>query len=171
MSCSQPVVAMPSQSAKPGVHAATPHTEAAHAGVALGRRQIAPHAPQWFGSDPSNDSQPLVGMPSQSPRPALQVEAHCPITQLAAASVRAGHPAPQAPQCAALDASSTSQPLLGSLSQSPKPALHATRHRPPSQRPTALAPATQAIPQAPQCWLFDASSASHPVAGSLSQSA
>jgi hypothetical protein len=67
-------------------------------------------------------SQPLVGLSSQLPNPAVQAATpHCPIAQTAVAlgglQVR-----PHAPQCAVLVRVSTSQPLPGSLSQSAKPA-------------------------------------------------
>lgn len=118
MSCSQPLAALPSQSAKPGEQAATAQVPETHDAVALAGRHVAPHAPQCAGSEPSETSQPVEASPSQSPRPALQVDPHWPMAHTATASARVGHAAEHIPQCAALEASSTSQPLAPSLSQS-----------------------------------------------------
>jgi hypothetical protein len=73
-----------------------------------------------------------------------------------------GHTVPQAPQLALSVCRSRQVP--SQLVVTP-PQL--TWHMPLLQ----ICPDAQAMPQPPQCWLFDASSDSHPVAGSLSQSA
>ena len=57
---------------------------------------------------------------------------------------------PQAPQWAALARVSTSQPLLGLLSQSPKLVAQTAPQTPAAQKVVALGPAGHAVPQAPQ---------------------
>jgi hypothetical protein len=57
---------------------------------------------------------------------------------------------PQLPQFAGLTRRSVSQPLVGSLSQSPKFAAQVRPQRPAAQRAVALGPVGQALPQAPQ---------------------
>ncbi len=73
VSVSHPFVGLPSQSPKPVLHAATAHTPAVHAAVALGGLQRAPHAPQCEVLVRVSTSQPFEGSPSQSEKPGLQV--------------------------------------------------------------------------------------------------
>src|SRR5262249_18270351 len=87
--------------------------------------------------------------PSQSPQPVLQVGAHFP-------AVHATPPCgfvqtvPQAPQLATVVFRFASQPLDGSLSQLPKPALHVPSvHTPPGQVSVAFA-RLHTAPQPPQ---------------------
>jgi hypothetical protein len=132
--------------------------------------QRCPHAPQLALSPLRSASQPLVGLPSQSAKPASQLAtAQRPALHEALAwgtAQRSPHP----PQCAALDATKTSQPLRASPSQSLKPASQVTPHMAIAQVATALGPAGQARPQAPQCATLRASSVSQPLAAAPSQS-
>ena len=50
---------------------------------------------------------------------------------------------------------SVSQPLVGSLSQSPYGAVHAVTTQRPSEQAAVPCSAAHATPQAPQCALFD----------------
>jgi hypothetical protein len=116
---SQPLVASPSQSAKSALQA-NPQRPAAQAALALaGAGHTFPHAPQWVALVCVAASQPLVASPSQSAKPALQVNPQRPIAQRAAAFAGAAQVAPHAPQCARLDVTSVSQPSAASPSQSP----------------------------------------------------
>ena len=64
---SQPLAALPSQSAKPALHAPMAQPPARHTAVALARGPHArPHAPQWSTLLESSASQPLSARPSQS---------------------------------------------------------------------------------------------------------
>jgi hypothetical protein len=91
--------------------------------------------PQWSTLVRVFTSQPLADTPSQLPKPGL----HAPMTQVFAAHVAAAlansQRLPQRPQCWVLAASTVSQPLARSPSQSAKPA---------AQAPGAHSPATQA---------------------------
>ncbi len=63
-------------------------------------------------------SQPLAGLPSQSPKPALQLATvHAPAAQ-PATPLAAAQPRPQAPQCDTVVRTSVSQPLAALPSQS-----------------------------------------------------
>ena len=68
---SQPLLALPSQSAKPALHEPRAHDPAAHDGVALASAQPWPQAPQLVSVVSSDVSQPLAAVPSQSAKPAL----------------------------------------------------------------------------------------------------
>ncbi len=80
------------------------------------------------------------------------------------------HRMPHPPQCAALVATKTSQPLAAMPSQSLKPSSQVTPHIAIAQVATALGPAGHRCPQAPQCAVLRASSVSHPLDASPSQS-
>ena len=95
---------------------------------------------------------------------------HDPAAQVAAALARAGQARPQAPQWAVLERRLTSQPLSSRPSQSPKPTLHAVRHPLAAHDTVALAPARQALPQAPQCDALTCVLISQPLVASPSQS-
>ena len=73
VSVSQPLLALPSQSPNPVAQAATVHTPAAQAPVALGGAQPRAQAPQWVALVRVSASQPLLGSPSQSAKPVVQV--------------------------------------------------------------------------------------------------
>jgi hypothetical protein len=97
---SQPSTALALQSPKPALQV-MPHARLAQVLVALGRAgQAAPHAPQCATLDVTLVSQPFAPLPSQSPKPALQVMPHAPDAQVAAALEGVGHTLPQRPQLA-----------------------------------------------------------------------
>ena len=74
MSTSQPVVSMPSQSAKPARHAST-QRDAAQPESALGREgQADPHIPQCDAVARTSTSQPFEAFMSQSPKPSLHMD-------------------------------------------------------------------------------------------------
>lgn len=92
--------------------------------------QLLPHAPQFSLVDRST-SQPVVGSPSQLPKPSRHINwqapaLHVPPTALAAAP----HTRLHAPQCCMLLLMSTSQPLEASPSQSANPAAQVSLHAP-----------------------------------------
>ena len=74
-------------------HLADAHAAASPVGAA---RHAAPQAPQLATDVARSTSQPLVGLPSQSPNPAAQTMPHTPAVQVAAlACGRIGHDVPQ----------------------------------------------------------------------------
>jgi hypothetical protein len=79
-STSQPLAALPSQSAKPGAQAATRSAEAAHAGVGVRQRQTdaAAAAVVRRVSSRGTPRSRCSRSPSQSPKPASQVTPHIP---------------------------------------------------------------------------------------------
>src|SRR3954466_9796845 len=96
---------------------------------------------------------------------------HADITQPGVPFGTAAHTLPQAPQLLTSDAVARSQPLKLTPSQFPKPALHeATTHALFAQPGTAFG-RLHALPQPPQFFGSDASSASQPLPAFPSQSA
>ena len=73
VSTSHPLAAVPSQLAKPGLHAPMTHVPVEQVAPALGKLHWIPHPPQLFTSLPCVAvSQPLLAMPSQLPYPLAQ---------------------------------------------------------------------------------------------------
>ena len=101
--------------------------------VALGRLQGLLHPPQLLTSIFTFVSQPLVGSPSQSPKPDAHDGEHLPELPdgmqvlLPCWAVQA---ALQAPQSDAVLVKFTSQPVSGRPSQSPNPVLQVIEHSP-----------------------------------------
>jgi hypothetical protein len=117
--------------------------------VAFASLQVTPQALQ-FESVVRLVSQPLFGLPSQSPQPEAQVGVHLPelhvVEPLALVQARK-----QAPQLLVV-LSAVSQPLAALLSQLPQPALQElSTQLPDEHEPLALAK-EQALPHPPQ-WL------------------
>ena len=120
---SQPLAVELSQLLNPETHAPAPaetvHAPDAQVCVAtLGSAHTRPHAPQCATVVLVLVSQPLVTLPSQLPRPALQAMEHAP-------PLHVGVPPtfeqrlPQPPQCITLVSVLVSQPLVATPSQSP----------------------------------------------------
>ena len=161
-STSQPFVALPSQLPNEALHT-NEHMPLLHVADALGRAgHTRPHPPQF---------DTLVRVSTQLPPHTVSPDAHplrhVPPEQTCVAE----HAFPQRPQLALDDASSTSHPLAGLLSQSAKPALQVpTAQRPPTHAGIPLAIA-HAVAHPPQCaasvCVFD----SQPLAALMSQSA
>jgi hypothetical protein len=170
VSVSQPLAALPSQSANPARHDAIVHVPPAHAAVALGRLHARPHIPQLVAVVRVSTSQPFAGFPSQSAKPALHAAmVHAPAAH-AAVALASEHVRPHIPQCTALMPRLTSQPLAALPSQLPKPALHdATVHMLAAHAAVALA-SEHARPHIPQCAAVVARFTSHPSAGLALQS-
>jgi hypothetical protein len=170
VSVSQPLTASRSQSAKPATqvkaqapreHAATPLGGAGH---------DAPQRPQCVTEARTSVSQPLVALPSQSPKPSTHAAtAQEPISQTAVA-LGGSQRRPQAPQWEALVRVSVSHPLAASPSQSAKPVAHAYAQVPPAQEAAVFGRSAQARPQAPQWEALVRVSVSHPLAAVASQS-
>jgi hypothetical protein len=99
VSTSQPLAALPSQSAKP-VLQVNPHAPAAQKIDALARAaQARPQPPQWATVVLVFTSQPLPSTPSQSPVPAAQVPmAQTPARQMRVPAVGVGQTLVQVPQ-------------------------------------------------------------------------
>lgn len=110
---SQPLDAILSQSAKPGLQVASRQTPATQLDVAFEKSQMFPQLPQLFASEPIS-----MQVPPQGTRPAGQAHA-------LAWQVRPPVQAlPQAPQFVLLERKSSSQPFAALPSQSPKPVTH-----------------------------------------------
>jgi hypothetical protein len=92
---SQPVIASPSQSAKPALQAER-HTPPTHATDAFGPAvQVAPHAPQFITFESVLASQPFELSPSQSPKPAVHVSPQAPRLHTGVALVAPRQTVPQ----------------------------------------------------------------------------
>jgi hypothetical protein len=143
---SQPLAAMPSQFAKPALHAPSVQVPVPQLAVALARLQLTLHPPQcvvvFVGC-----SQPLVSSPSQFAKPVLHVpSAHVPAGHVAVALVRA-QGTPQPPQFVSVY--KLCSQVVPSLSQSAVPAAQDdSEHTPPEQVRLSLTP--HAAPHAPQ---------------------
>jgi hypothetical protein len=147
---------------RPGLPGAAPHTvwPAAHeppqvpiAHVAVpptGAGHTLPQRPQLVAVVLRLVSQPLAALPSQSPKPALQVSRHAPAVQAAVWFAPAVHARPQAPQCMSEVPVLVSHPLALFMSQLPKPALQVSPHMDAAHVGVAFAPAAHARPHAPQ---------------------
>jgi hypothetical protein len=118
-----------------------------HTGVAP--LQEVPQAPQLVAALRSV-SQPLECVPSQFANAALHMRIwHVPVSHVAAAFASA-QDVPQPPQSVSVVVG-RSQPLLGSPSQSAKPAVHVAAQRPRAQvAPVVFAPIGQRFPHEPQ---------------------
>jgi hypothetical protein len=102
--------------------------------------QRTPHRPQFMLSLVTTVSQPLAGFMSQSAKPALHAPTrHVPPVH-APVALGGRHTTPQPPQCVAVVASEVSQPLVGFMSQSPKPAAHPRLHIPSAHEAVDPAP-------------------------------
>jgi len=169
-STSQPLAAFPSQSPKPGLQVKPqvplPQVALAWAGAAHAR----PHAPQCEVLVRVSTSQPLLALPSQSPKPAAQaVSPHTPDSQ-AALALLSEQRCPQRPQCVLLVRRLVSQPLDSTRSQSSKPTAQVRRQVDPTHAGTLLAGAGHARAHAPQCEVLVRVSTSQPLLALPSQS-
>jgi hypothetical protein len=93
---SQPLAAIPSQSAKVPVQLWTAHCWLMQLSFAFGKLHAKPHPPQ-FCTVVMLVSQPLLGFPSQSDHPVEQVGTHWLLEQIVEPCAFV-QPAPQAPQ-------------------------------------------------------------------------
>jgi len=147
---SHPSVGSLLQSEKPGLHESTAQAPLTHAAVPLATLQTFPQAPQLLALVLVLTSHPLAGSWSQSAKPVSQAATVQALLLHPAVALARVQTFPQAPQFAGLVLVFTSQPSVGSLLQSPKPALHeATVHAPAAHPAVALA-RVQTVPQAPQ---------------------
>jgi hypothetical protein len=149
LSTSQPLAGLLSQSRNDPVHAWSWQAPLEHTALALARTQARPQAPQFAPLVLVFTSQPLLGLPSQSRKPALHTKEHPPAVQTAAAFAGAAQTLPQVPQ------------LRGSVwvlvqlpAHSVSPEAQVARHTPAEQ----TCPAPQALLHAPQLarslWVF-----------------
>lgn len=147
---SHPVLATPSQSAKPELHT-NPQTRDVHVAVAfMGPGHGEPHEPQLATSSRRSVSQPLPRPPSQSPKLGSQVSSQEPTSHDPEAFGGSEHTLPHLPQFAASVASSASQPSAAPPMQSPKPLSQLKSHALLTQVGDALAGSAHAMPQPPQ---------------------
>jgi len=165
---SHPLAALLSQLPKPLLHVPSAHEPVEHDSLAFARLHTAPHPPQ-FARVLRSVSQPLVPIPSQSPRPGEQVEPpHTPFTQFGVPAC-AGQTCPHAPQLFTSVLVLVSQPSLGLPLQSLNPEAQEGTHAPPVH---ALVPCAfvHAVPHAPQLFTSVLVAVSQPSLGLLLQS-
>ncbi len=116
-----------------------------HVGTAWANAHDVPHAPQLPVVRRST-SQPLAAERSQSPYPGSHTAPQTPPEQVTpVAPPPTEHDVAHAPQWFASVARSTSQPLVGSLSQSVQPVSQARPHTPAEHVGAACGPHTQAL--------------------------
>jgi hypothetical protein len=110
---SQPLDAIPSQSAKPAAHAPMAHVPLIHIAVAFAKEHRIPQPPQLFASAPRTSvSQPLAAIPSQLPLPAAHAPTtHAPAAQACVATPASAHTVVHEPQCVGSVAVATQLPL------------------------------------------------------------
>jgi hypothetical protein len=130
---SQPLPPLPSQSPRPLMQLAVPHTPLTQFGVPPAVEQALPQVLQWLTFVLRLISQPLAVLPSQFAKPALQ-----PITQLPDGQVGDAlalpQMLPQPPQFVVVLMSDVSQPLAALPSQFPQLASQVPSvHTPPTQ--------------------------------------
>ncbi len=146
---SQPLPGLPSQSAKPAMHAVR-HAPATQATSALGPAvHTAPHAPQFITFESVLASQPLVLLPSQSPKPGVHERPHAPRLHTGVALVAPRQTVPQVPQLV-IESRRASHPLVASPSQSAKPVSHVNEHRPAAHARAEFARSGHTVPHPPQ---------------------
>jgi hypothetical protein len=163
---SQPLFGLPSQFLKLPLQVGV-HTLLTQLVVPLAFVHAIPQPPQLLTSAVVALSQPFLGLPSQSAKPAEHVGTQVPPVQVVVPCAFV-HAIPQPPQLVMLVLKFASQPLLALPSQLPKPALHVGTQTPVVQVVDPLA-FVQALPHAPQ---FDTEVfvlASQPVDASPSQ--
>ncbi len=144
------------------------HAPPLQAALPLANEQRVPHAPQLFTSAERGVSHPLLAVPSQLPKPALQLAIehaplHCGVAFAKAQRV------PHAPQLFT-SLSATSQPFAGERSQSANPARHAAMEQTPLEQAGVELALLHARPHAPQWAGFALRFVSHPLAALPSQS-
>ena len=169
-SVSQPLEAMPSQSAWPA-RQRTPHAPAVHVAVAKGPAgHTLRHAPQLYGSLAVPTSQPSEATRLQSPKPGSHaVTVHAPDTQPPAEWAPL-HTTPQAPQFMRSDRGSISQPSAAFDEQWMNAPEHDDAQMPAMQAGVRFGPDMQDVVHAPQ-WLASLTTlASQPLAAAWSQS-
>jgi hypothetical protein len=143
---SQPFFGFASQSPKFAAQVGT-QEPAVHAVVPFAFEHAFPQAPQFGTEDCVSVSQPFPALPSQLPKPALQVGTHVPLGQVVVPCAFE-HPVAQAPQFVVVfrDAS---HPSVTSVLQLPKLPLQEMEHAPRAQFAVPFE-LEHAVPQAPQ---------------------
>jgi hypothetical protein len=171
VSVSHPFAGLPSQSAKPGLHAATVHIPFVQPPMPFAMLHRTPQPPQLFGSFSVLISQPSALFPSQFAKPGL----HAAMPQVpfvhAGVALAVTHGVPHAPQLLGLVLVLTSQPSAAEWSQSWKPALHEPMPQVPFVHPAdALEGVLHTSPHEPQLLVLVLVSTSQPSAAEWSQS-
>ncbi len=148
---SQPLAGLLSQLPKPALHAPIAQVPEAQVADALANTHGRPHAPQWLASLAKFTSQPLAGLLSQLPKPALHaIETHAPPAHVGIPLVRL-QTRPHMPQLRASVAVVDSQPLVVMPSQSASPVAQSvpTMHVPEAQKAVRPVGAAQRLAQRP----------------------
>jgi hypothetical protein len=166
---SQPSIGLPLQSAYPGLQLPMVQTPALQLETALGREQVALHAPQLCALALRLTSQPFEATPSQSPNPVLhEAMVQAPAAQAAVAfgSAQAlAHP----PQFAGSVDVLTSQPLDGTTSQSAHPVVQEATTQIPEEHADEAFGSVHTLPQVPQFVLLVCTLTSQPSVATLLQ--
>ena len=121
---SHPSIALPLQLAKFALHAPIAQTPAVQLAPAFAYAHATPQPPQFVRVS-SAASQPLAGLPSQSPKPGSQRRPHAPVAQNAVAFGPDGQTVPHAPHAAGSFTMLRQAPL-----QFVSPAPHDAPHAP-----------------------------------------
>jgi hypothetical protein len=143
---SQPLFALPSQLPQPALQPGA-QSPLPHATVPWLLLHCVPHAPQLLVLVKRFVSQPLFGLPSQLPKPALHAGEQLPATQ-DVEPFELVHAVPQVPQLVVV-VRLVSQPSLALALQLPQPPLQLMEHAPSEHVGTPFA-LLQALPQLPQ---------------------
>ncbi len=152
------------------LQAPSTHALAAQLAEALAKEHAVPQAPQCAVLARVSTSQPLAALPSQLPKPVVQVATAQTDPEHRALALARLQVRPQPPQWVALVRVSTSQPLDATPSHSAKPAVQVRAHIPVAQAGTALGAPEQAMPQVPQWETLVRVSVSQPLGALPSQS-
>jgi hypothetical protein len=141
---SQPLAALPSQLAYPGLQAPRPHAPLVQTGEPFCAVHTVPQAPQCEGLV-RLVSQPFARLPSQSLNPALHADWHAPVAHEAVALAPAEQVTPHPPQLARVFVA-VSQPFAATPSQSAVPAPHWRLQLPAVSQPFAALPSQSPKP-------------------------
>jgi hypothetical protein len=146
---SHPLVALPSQFAKPALHVPIWQAPLKHVAPALAKAQTVPHAPQFVALVFVFVSQPSAAPPVQLPKPTAQDTEHTDAVQVGVA-LTVEHAAAHAPQFAALVVVFVSQPSATIPLQLPKPTVQVPSAQVPAAQVSVLFARSQTTPHAPQ---------------------
>src|SRR5262245_61823378 len=168
---SQPLAGLLSQFSKPMLHALMVHLPPRHWLLALANWPHTMPQPPQFWSELMSVSQPVIGSLSQSEKPGLHAPTpHTPSLHEISALAGAGHLMPQPLQLSTSLLVLASQPVLGSMSQSVKPGLHAETTQAPLAHSMIAFCAAHTLPQTPQLRASALVAFSQPFLTSRSQS-
>jgi hypothetical protein len=150
LSCvSHPLLATPSQLPYPALHVPSWQAPPKQTADALAKVQFVVQFPQCAASLLKFDSQPLLALLSQLPKPELQVIPHTPPLHVAVPLVLL-HEVAQFPQRVGVVLVFVSHPFVALASQLPQPAAHVPSWHVPAGHVAPALANEHALPQVPQ---------------------